>query len=251
MKPEFSRSAMLLGEEAIEKLAAKKVAVFGLGGVGSFAAEALARTGVGRFLLVDGDTVCVTNLNRQLIADQAAIGRPKAEVMAERVRAINPDAEVDARRLFYLPGQSEELLDGCDYVIDAVDTVAAKLDLAETCCRRGIPLISAMGAGNKTDPTRFKTADIFDTSVCPLCRVMRKELKKRGVPALKVVYSEEEPLPPGPAMDCGSCGRCDKAKLPLEEQVGRKRQTPGSLAFVPSVCGLIIAREAVFDLLSK
>ena len=251
MKPEFSRSAMLLGEEAIETLSHKRVAVFGLGGVGSFAAEALARTGVGGFLLVDGDTVCITNLNRQLIADQAAIGQPKAAVMAERIRAINPDAEIDPRQLFYLPGQSGDLLDGCDYVVDAVDTVAAKLDLAETCYRRGIPLISAMGAGNKTDPSRFGTADIFDTSICPLCRVMRKELKKRGVPRLKVVYSEEEPLSPGPPMDCGSCGRCDKARQPEEEQVGRKRQTPGSLAFVPSVCGLIIAREVVFDLLGK
>lgn len=247
MRPEFSRSAMLLGEENIEKLGQKRVAVFGLGGVGSFAAEALARTGVGRFRLVDGDTVCATNINRQLIADQDTVGQPKAAVMAGRILRINPEAEIDARQVFYLPGEGEDLLAGCDYVIDAVDTVAAKLSLAEDCFRRGIPLISAMGAGNKTDPTRFRVADIFETSVCPLCRVMRRELKRRGIPRLKVVYSDEEPLTPRPPLSCGDCRRCPAADTP--KATGGKRQTPGSLIFVPSVCGLLAAREAVFDLL--
>lgn len=249
MELEFSRSAMLLGQEAIEKLSCKKVAVFGLGGVGSFTAEALARTGIRRFLLVDGDTVCITNLNRQLIADQTTIGQPKAAVMAARIRQIQPAAHIDARQVFYLPGEMDDLLEECDYVVDAVDTVAAKIGLAEACYQKNIPLISAMGAGNKTDPTRFRTADIYDTAVCPLCRVMRRELKRRGIPRLKVVYSEEPPLIPGPPADCTACGRCEKARMPSEEQAGRKRQTPGSLAFVPSVCGLILAREVVFDLI--
>lgn len=251
MRQEFSRSAMLLGGEALEKLAGRRVAIFGLGGVGSFAAEALARTGIGRFLLVDGDTVCLTNLNRQLIADQTTVGRPKVDVMAERIRRINPAAQIDARRLFYLPENNLDLLKGCDYVVDAVDTVAAKLSLAEDCYRRGIPIISAMGTGNKTDPTQLQTADIFETSVCPLCRIMRKELRRRGVPRLRVVYSREEPIAPGPPADCAACGRCEKAVLPAEEQTGRKRQTPGSLVFVPSVCGLLLAREVIFDLLEK
>lgn len=249
MRPEFSRSAMLLGEENIDRLAGIRVAVFGLGGVGSFAAEALARTGVGHFTLVDGDTVCATNINRQLIADQDTVGRPKAAVMAQRILRINPAAETRACQVFYLPGENEDLLDGCDYVIDAVDTVAAKLALAEGCWRRGIPLISAMGAGNKTDPTRFRVADIYDTRVCPLCRVMRKELKKRGVPELKVVYSEEEPVLPGQPISCADCRRCPAADAP--KATGEKRQTPGSLAFVPSVCGLILAREVIFDLLER
>lgn len=249
MRPEFSRSAMLLGEENIDRLAGVRVAVFGLGGVGSYAAEALARTGVGRFTLIDGDTVCATNINRQLIADQDTIGRPKAEVMARRILRINPSADVIYRQVFYLPGENEELLDGCDYVVDSVDTVAAKLSLAESCWKRNIPIISAMGAGNKTDPTRFRVADIYDTRVCPLCRVMRRELKKRGVPGLKVVYSEEEPMTPGEPLSCSDCRRCPAADVP--KPTGGKRQTPGSLAFVPSVCGLILAREVIFDLLDK
>lgn len=249
MRPEFSRSAMLLGEKNIDRLSHMRVAVFGLGGVGSFAAEALARTGIGRFTLVDGDTVCVTNINRQLIADQDTVGQSKAKVMAQRILRINPQADVAFYQVFYLPGESQELLEGCDYVIDAVDTVAAKLSLAESCQKRGIPIISAMGAGNKTDPTRFQVADIFDTRVCPLCRVMRKELKKRGVSELKVIYSEEEPVTPGEPLSCADCQRCPAADSP--KACGGKRQTPGSLAFVPSVCGLLLAREVIFDLLEN
>ncbi len=233
MQEWLSRQAMLLGREAVERLEQASVAVFGLGGVGSYTVEALARAGIGRLVLVDGDEVADSNRNRQLGALASTVGRPKAEVMAARVREINPACRVEPHVLFYLPGQEGALLDGLDYAADAIDTVTAKLSLAEECRRRGVPLISAMGCGNKLDPTLFRVADIYQTRVCPLCRVMRRELRARGIPSLRVVYSEEEPLAP---LACG------------EGPEEGRRALPGSVSFVPSVAGLILAGEIIKDL---
>lgn len=236
MPDEFSRSRLLLGQKAMDRLACAKIAVFGLGGVGGHAVDALARTGVGSFVLVDGDRVSLTNINRQIVADHSTVGRLKTEVMRERILLINPHASVEAHPVFFLPGDADSFLNGCDYLVDAVDTVAAKLRLAEIGQERGIPVISAMGAGNKLDPTRFEVADITETSVCPLCRVMRRELKKRGIPHLKVVYSREPPLPVYPE------------EGEREEKGTAGRTAPGSLAFVPSVAGLILASQVIQDL---
>lgn len=224
-----ARTALLLGREGVERLAAASVAVFGLGGVGSYAAEALARAGVGRLVLVDGDVVEETNLNRQLVALRSTLGRPKAKVAAERVRDISPDCRTEGHVLYYLSGkgrtQGKGLIDGCDYVADCIDMVSAKLALAEECRDKGIPLISAMGCGNRLDPTRFKAADIYDTAGCPLCRVMRRELRRRGIPSLRVVYSDEP------------------ARTP--DSRGERSPSPGSLSFVPAAAGLILAGEIV------
>jgi tRNA A37 threonylcarbamoyladenosine dehydratase len=228
---QFSRLALLLGEEALQKLQRARVAVFGLGGVGSYTVEALARSGVGAFLLVDSDAATVSNINRQLHATHVTVGRKKTELMAERVHAINPAAKIETREDFCLPENIPEVLTGrLDYIVDAIDTVSAKLALAEEAERLGIPIISAMGAGNKLDPTRFEVADIYETSVCPLCRVMRAESKKRGITALKVVYSKEPPI---------------KTGVPGEN--GR-RSTPGSAAFVTGAAGLILAGAVIRDL---
>lgn len=229
---QFSRSELLLGKENMEKLKRSRVAVFGIGGVGGHAAEALARTGIGALELFDSDTVSVTNINRQIIATLDAVGRYKTEVMKERIARINPEAEVTVHNCFFLPENSSEFdFSGYDYVVDAVDTVSAKIELVMKCREEGVPIISSMGAGNKLDPTQFEVADIYETSVCPLARVMRTELRKRGVERLKVVYSKEPPLTP----------------LSSEEVTGKKT-VPGSLAFVPSVAGLIIAGEVVKDI---
>ncbi len=230
----FSRSALLLGPEAMEKLQSSTVAVFGLGGVGSYAVEALARTGVGHLVLVDGDTVSVTNLNRQLIATRQTVGLLKTEAARDRIYSINPQAKVTSHAEFYLPGGEPPELSQCDYVVDAIDTVSSKISLAVWCKEHDVPLISAMGCGNKLDPTRFEVADLYDTAVCPLCRVMRRELKKKGVTQLKVVYSQEAPA-----------ARYESA---AEEEPGAKRQVPGSLAFVPSVAGFILAGQVILDL---
>lgn len=238
MQNQFVRTAMVIGEEGVGILARSSVAVFGIGGVGSFAAEALARAGVGQLTFVDDDVVAASNLNRQLIALHSTLGQSKAELMAARARDINPAAEVEAVRMFYGRDTVDDMpLGEFDYVVDAVDTVTAKLLLVESCQRLGVPIISSMGTGNKLDPTRLELADIYDTSICPLARVMRRELRARGVEALKVLYSQEEPLPPRPLM--------------AEEDGGghQKRQTPGSVSFVPSAAGLIIAGEVVRDLL--
>ncbi len=236
MVNEFSRTELLLGAEGMEKLKNARVAVFGVGGVGGYAAEALARSGVGALDLIDDDVISITNINRQIIALNSTVGKPKAEVAAERVKDINPRCMVAAMRLFYTPQNADEFdLSKYDYIIDAVDTVTAKLELAVRAERAGVKIISSMGAGNKLDPTRFEVADIYDTSICPLARVMRKELKKRGVKSLKVVYSKEEALTP-------------EGELGEEDTVHKKRATPGSVAFVPSVAGLIIAAEVVKDI---
>lgn len=226
----FSRTALLLGETGVRRLAQATVAVFGVGGVGSFAVEALVRAGVGRLVLVDNDRVHPTNLNRQLPALHSTLGRLKVEVMRERILDINPDAVVEIHPVFYLPGQGDELVrTDYNYIIDAIDTVTAKIDLIVQATEKGIPIISAMGAGNKLDPTRFEVADLADTSVCPLARVMRRELKTRGISHLKVVYSREQPV-----------------AVPA----GEGKPVPGSLSFVPSVAGLILAGEVIKSLSS-
>lgn len=233
MKEEFSRSALLVGQDAIDRLNRAHVAVFGVGGVGGYAAEALARAGVGELSLFDADVVSLSNLNRQIIALHSTVGQPKAEVMRRRIADINPDAVVHSYQVFYTAENAEEFpLDAYDYVIDAIDTVSSKLLLAQRCAAAGTALISAMGAGNKLDPARFQVADITQTTVCPLARVMRRELKAMGISHLKVVYSPEPPLTPAP---------CENAPT--------RRQTPGSLSFVPGAAGLILAGEVVRDLM--
>lgn len=236
MVNEFSRSALLLGDDGMEKLNNARVAVFGIGGVGSYAAEALARSGIGALDLIDDDVVSITNINRQLIALRSTVGRAKVEVAAERIADINPECKVKTHRMFYTPETADSFdFTEYDYVIDAIDTVSGKIALAVQAQAAGTPIISAMGAGNKLDPTAFEVADIYKTSVCPLARVMRRELKKRGIKKLKTVYSREEAMTPQ--------GEAE------EEAAHKKRQTPGSVAFVPSVVGLIIASEVIKDLI--
>lgn len=248
MLNEFSRTELLLGEKAMEKLRGSTVAIFGVGGVGSYAAEGLVRAGIGRFVLVDDDRICLTNLNRQLHATRKTVGAYKVDAMKERMLDINPDAEIVTHKTFYLPGTSEELLDaGYSYVIDAIDTVSAKLDLIVRAKDLGIPVISCMGAGNKLDPTRFEVADIYETSVCPLAKVMRHELRARGVDSLKVVYSKEPPLHPD-EMSESSCRLHCICPKGTQRTCTIRRSIPGSISFVPSVAGLILAGEVVRDL---
>lgn len=234
----FSRTELLLGQAGLDRLAAATVAVFGVGGVGSFVAEGLARAGVGHLVLVDNDEVSLTNINRQLHSLTSTIGQLKTELMRERILDINPAAQVTVINDFYLPDNADRFFIGpYDYVVDAIDTVAGKISLAVECQRRQLPLIASMGAGNKLDPTRFEVADIYKTSVDPLARVMRRKLKEKGVKKLKVVYSREEPR---------------QVVLPADGQAEAKgtagRTAPGSISFVPSVAGLIIAGEVIKDL---
>ena len=238
MLNQFSRTALLVGQGAIEKLQACRVAIFGIGGVGGYVAEALARSGVGCFDLIDNDTVALTNLNRQIIATHDTIGQPKVQVMAERIHAINPEAVVHVHQCFFLPENAHEFdFAQYDYVVDAVDTVAAKIAIIMAAKAANVPVISSMGAGNKMDPGKFQVADIFKTSVDPLARVMRQEMKKRGVKKLKVVYSTELPLTPVDAE--GAC----QAEAP------QRRALPGSTAFTPSAAGLLLASEVMKDLI--
>ena len=232
IKEQFMRTGLLLGEEGIRKLNQSTVAVFGIGGVGGFAAEALARSGVGHLVLVDADEVSESNINRQIIATHRTVGKPKVQVMKERIADINPEAQVETRQTFFLPENADQFDFGAyDYVMDAIDTVTGKIELVLQGQKAGTPVISSMGAGNKLDPTMFQVADIYETSVCPLAKVMRKELKKRNVPSLKVVYSKEKAMEP---------------LIRISED--GKRQIPGSTAFVPSVAGLILAGEVIKDL---
>ncbi len=234
MQNQFARTEILLGREAIEKLQQARVAVFGVGGVGGYVVEALARSGVGAFDLIDNDTVCETNLNRQIIATWDSIGRAKVDVMKERILSINPNAVVNVHNCFFLPENVGEFdFSQYDYVVDAVDTVTAKIALVMETQAAGVPIMSSMGAGNKLNPTAFEVADIYKTSVCPLAKVMRRELKKRGVKKLKVVYSKEIAMTPAVTEEANESSR---------------RAIPGSTAFVPSVAGLIIASEVVKDL---
>ena len=230
---EFCRTELLIGEEGIEKLNNSKVIVFGIGGVGSFVVEALTRAGVGNLILVDNDTICISNLNRQIHATQSKVGNIKVEAMKERVLSINPNCNVEAKQEFITADNIEEIIPSdIDYVVDAIDTVTSKLALAEYCYKNNIKLIASMGTGNKMDPTQFRVTDVFKTKVCPLAKVMRTELRKRGVKKLKVVYSEEIPMVP------------NKGKAVPSQ----KRQTPGSISFVPPVAGMIIGGEVIKDL---
>ena len=248
MLNQFSRTQLLIGEAAINKLQKSRVAVFGIGGVGGYVCEALVRSGVGAFDLVDDDKVCLTNLNRQIIATRKTVGKYKADVMKERMLDINPDVDVRIHRCFFLPENADDFpFDEYDYVVDAVDTVTAKIELILRAKAHNVPIISAMGAGNKLDPGRFKIADIYQTSVCPLARVMRRELKKRHVKNLKVVYSDEQPIRPLEDMSI-SCRTGCICPPGAQHKCTERRDIPGSTAFVPAVAGLMIAGEIVKDL---
>ena len=233
LNSQFERTALLLGPENIDKLSSLRVAVFGVGGVGGFVTEALARSGIGTLDIIDNDTVCLSNINRQIIATHSTVGKYKVDVMKDRILDINPEATVNTYQSFFTPETAGEFdFSLYDYVVDAIDTVTGKIELIMQCDKTGTAIISSMGAGNKLDPTRFEVTDIYKTSVCPLAKVMRRELKARGIQKCKVVYSKEEPIKP----------------LALDIPTSGKRQTPGSIAFVPSVAGLIIAGEVIKDL---
>ena len=248
MLNQFSRTQLLLGESAMQELANKRVAVFGIGGVGGYACEALVRSGIGAFDLIDDDKVCLTNLNRQIIATRKTVGRYKTEVMKERMLEINPNVDVRIHNCFFLPENADKFpFDEYDYIIDAVDTVTAKISIIMKANELGIPVISSMGAGNKLDPTAFMVADIYKTRVCPLAKVMRRELKKRGVKKLKVVYSEEQPTRPIEDMSI-SCRTNCICPPGAEHKCTERRDIPGSVVVVPSVVGLIIAGEVIKDI---
>lgn len=249
MLNQFSRTELLFGKEAMDKLQNSRVAVFGIGGVGGYVCEALVRSGVYHFDLIDDDQVCLTNLNRQIIATRKTIGQYKVDVMRERILEINPDADVSVYKCFFLPENADEFpFEEYDYVVDAVDTVTAKIELVMKAQEKGVPIISSMGAGNKLDPSAFKVADIYKTRVDPLARVMRREMKKRGVKKLKVVYSEEDPKRPieDMAVSCRNNCICPPG---AQHKCTERRDIPGSTAFVPSVAGLIIAGEVIKDLI--
>lgn len=249
MLNQFSRTELLIGKEGIEKLNKSKVAIFGIGGVGSFVVEGLVRAGVQNFILVDDDKVCLTNLNRQIIATRKTVGKAKVEVAKERILDINPNANVEIVQEFFMPDSKEILDDTVDYVVDSIDTVTAKIELVMRANKLNIPIISSMGTGNKLDPTKFEVTDIYKTSVCPLAKVMRKELRARGIKKLKVVYSKEEPIKLDDKSEASCKQNCicppgTKRKCTIRNQV------PGSISFVPSVAGLIIAGEVIKDIIN-
>ena len=233
MLNQFSRTELLIGKDGVEKLQKSKVAVFGIGGVGSYVVEALARSGIGNFILVDKDEVDVTNINRQIIATIKTVGRPKVDVAKERILEINPNAKIQTIQEFFLPETKGIIDETIDYIVDSVDTVTAKIELVVRANEFNIPIISCMGTGNKLDATKFEVTDIYKTEVCPLAKVMRKELKTRGIKKLKVVYSKEEPI-----------------KISYAEEQNSKKQSPASISFVPSVAGLIIAGEVIKDIIN-
>lgn len=245
----FSRTEMVVGQLGLERLKRSKVAIFGIGGVGSFVAEGLARSGVGHFILCDDDAICLTNINRQIHALRSTVGKDKVEVMKARILDINPHAVVEVHPYLYNASTAEQILpDRCDYVVDAIDMVSAKIDLITRCQAKGFKVISSMGTGNKLKPAMLEVADLYETSVCPLARVMRKELRKRAVKSLKVVYSKEEPIETSPIDgDCSTQCICPKKDRTCVE----RRSIPGSVSFVPSVAGLLIASEIVRDLISS
>lgn len=253
MESQFSRTERLLGKDNMEKLTAARVCIFGIGGVGGYVAEALARSGVGHLELVDPDVVCLSNLNRQIVATHQTLGRYKVDVMKERILSVNPAAEVVVHKCFYLPETRAQFdFANYDYVVDAIDTVAGKIALVLQAEASGTPVISSMGAGNKLDAAAFRVADIYQTSVCPLAKVMRKELKKRGVKKLKVVYSRELPLKARSGEGTGSPAAAGERNTEENQAsvVSSRRSIPGSVAFVPSVAGLIIAGEVIKDLIN-
>ena len=248
MLNQFSRTQLLIGAPAIKKLQESRVAVFGIGGVGGYVCEALVRSGVGSFDLIDDDKVCLTNLNRQIIATRKTVGKYKTDVMKERMLEINPDIDVRTHKCFFLPQNADEFpFEEYDYIVDAVDTVTAKIALIMKAKELDIPIISAMGAGNKLDAGRFQVADIYETRVCPLARVMRRELKKRNVKSLKVVYSDDQPIRPMEDMSISCRANCI-CPPGAEHKCTERRDIPGSTAFVPAVAGLMIAGEIVKDL---
>ena len=248
MLNQFSRTELLFGKDAMERLYHARVAVFGIGGVGGYTVEALARSGVGTLDLIDDDRICLTNLNRQILATRKTVGKCKVDVAKERILEINPNAVVNLYKTFYAPQTAEQFdFSQYDYVVDAIDTVTGKLELVEQTQRAGVPIISCMGAGNKLDPTAFEVADIYETSICPLARVMRRELRKRGIQKLKVVYSKEPPITPIDDMSI-SCRTHCICPPGTARKCTQRRQVPGSNAFVPAAAGLIIAGEVVKDL---
>ena len=251
MLNQFSRTELLIGKEGIEKLKNSKVAIFGIGGVGSFVVEGLVRAGVENFVLIDDDKICLTNLNRQIIATRKTIGKYKADVAKERILEINPNANVEVYKEFYMPDSKTNIINKeLSYVVDCVDTVTAKIGIIMLEKKENIPVISSMGTGNKLDPTKFKITDIYKTNICPLAKVMRKELRKRNIESLKVIYSEEEPIKPDDTSSSSCKTNCicppgTKRKCTIRNQV------PGSISFVPSVAGLMIAGEIVKDIISN
>ena len=248
MLNQFSRTELVIGKAGVEKLNNAKVAIFGLGGVGSFVLEGLVRAGIGNFVLIDDDKICLTNLNRQILATRKTVGQPKVEVAKQRILDINPNANVEIYQEFFMP-ETEGILDNSiDYIVDCIDTVTAKIELVVRAEKLNIPIISCMGTGNKLDPTRFEVTDIYKTSVCPLAKVMRKELKARNIKKLKVVYSKEEPLKPYEGIENSCKNHCicppgTKRKCTIRNQI------PGSISFVPSVVGMIIAGEVIKDVI--
>lgn len=249
MLNQFSRTQLLIGPDNMERLAHARVAVFGIGGVGGYVVEALARSGVGSFVLIDDDKVCLTNINRQIIATRKTIGQYKVDAMKERILDINPGAEVEVRKCFYLPETAHEFdFSQYSYVVDAVDTVTAKIEIILQAQKLNVPVISCMGAGNKLDPTQFHVADIYKTQMCPLAKVMRRELKKRGVKKLKVVYSTEKSIRPREDMSI-SCRTNCVCPPGAAHKCTERRDIPGSISFVPSVAGLILAGEVIKDLI--
>ena len=247
MQAQFSRTALIFGNEAMDKLQSSRVAVFGVGGVGGYAVEALARSGIGALDLIDSDTVCLSNLNRQIIATHSTIGKYKVDAAEERIHDINPDCRVTTRKTFYMPDTANQFdFTEYDYIIDAIDTVTGKLSLIVNAEAAGTPIISSMGAGNKTDPTAFEVADIYETSVCPLAKVMRYECRKRGIKRLKVVYSKEQPIQPSQAAVTAY-----RKTLVRPDSADLRRTPPGSNAFVPPAAGLIIAGEVIKDIIKE
>ncbi len=248
MLDQFSRTQLVFGKEAMDKLKGSRVAVFGIGGVGGYTVEALVRSGVGAIDIIDDDKVCLTNINRQIFATRKTVGKYKVDVAKERIEEINPDCKVTAFKTFYMPETADQFdFTQYDYVVDAIDTVTGKIALIENAKKAGTPIISSMGAGNKVDPTAFEVTDIYKTSVCPLAKVMRYELKRRGIRKLKVVYSKEKPIPPidDMAISCRQHCICPPGTA---RKCTQRRQVPGSTAFVPSVVGLIIAGEVIKDI---
>ena len=248
MLNQFSRTQLIYGKEAMDKLSRSHVAVFGIGGVGGYTVEALVRSGIGEITLVDDDRVCLTNLNRQLLATRKTVGKYKVDAAEERILEINPNVKINKCKAFYTPENSADFdFTKYDYVVDAIDTVTGKIELVLQSKKSGVPIISSMGAGNKVSPSMFEVADIYETSVCPLARVMRYELRKRGVDCLKVVYSKEKPITPIDDMTI-SCKTHCICPPGTARKCTQRRQVPGSTAFVPSVVGLIIAGEVINDL---
>ena len=248
MLDQFSRTELLIGKAGIEKLNKSKVAIFGIGGVGSFVVEGLVRAGIENFILVDDDKICLTNLNRQIIATHKTVGRYKVEVAKERILEINPNAKVEIHKEFFMPESKEIIDETVDYIVDSIDTVTAKIELVIRANRLNIPIISSMGTGNKLDPTKFEVTDIYKTNICPLAKVMRKELRARGVQKLKVIYSKEEPIKIDETGN-SSCKNGCICPPGTKRKCTVRNQVPGSISFVPSVAGLIIAGEVIKDII--